>query len=241
MDRADRAIRTIRSFYKKNSDPLVVEKYSRFFREGYRAYGVNPEIQSKEIQKWIDQLEDEFTLKDYKKLFVGLFESGMNEETSTVIRFLTNLERYYSKSLFAQIRAWIGKYFTNWAQTDSVCKYVLREFILRKIVSYNDLIAWHTHKSKWVRRAVPVTTVEAFYKEQKITPVLKVGNLLIDDPVREVGQGVGWMLRDAWKIYPDRIEKLLKKHVKTGNRTAYQYACEKMDKEYRLQFRRPKK
>ena len=240
MDKIAKTEQMIHDFFRKNADPKIVEKYSRFFREGYDPYGIDPKIQSEQIQKWVKELSPQFSFTEKKKLFVKLMESGKSECYSVVLHFLLDAKKNHTPSLFNNLKTWNDKYFTNWAQVDSFCAQLIGPMILDGVVSYNDLLEWHTGKSKWVRRAVPVGTIYAFYAQKNLKPVIKVADALINDPVREVGQGVGWMLRDTWKVYPKDIEKLLLKHVKTGNRTAYQYACEKMDKTYRLKFRRPK-
>ena len=240
MDKVTQTFKQIQAFYKKHADPKIIEKYSRFFRDGYDPYGVDPKILSPQLDVWYEEVKGDFKISDYKKLFGMLLESGKEEEFSVVIRFLRHMEKLHSKSLFNNIKGWVAKYFRNWAQIDSLSASVLSPMLLNKVISHQDILAWHTHESKWVRRCVPVSTIYVFYKDHKLAPVKKVADLLVNDPIREVGQGVGWMLRDAWKVYPGEIEKLLLKYVKTGNRTAYQYACEKMDKAYRKKFRRPR-
>jgi 3-methyladenine DNA glycosylase AlkD len=240
MDKVTETFRLMQTYFKKQADPKMIEKYSRFFRDGYDPYGADPKIYSKQLDVWYEEVKGDFRISDYKKLFGMLLESGKEEEFGVVIRFLRHMKEHHSKSLFNNIKSWVAKYFRNWAQIDSLCASVLSPMLLNKVVSHQDLLAWHTHESKWIRRCVPVSTIYVFYENQKLSPVKKAAELLVNDPVREVGQGVGWMLRDTWKVYPEEIEKLLMKHVKTGNRTAYQYACEKMDKKYRERFRRPK-
>lgn len=240
MDKISKAEKTIHDFFKKHADPKIVEKYSRFFREGYDPYGVETKLLVEQIQKWVVEFSPQLTFNEKKKLFVKLMESGKSECYSVVLHFMMDDKIHQTSVLFKNLQTWIDKYFTNWAQVDGFCSQLIGPMILDGKISYDDLLAWHTGESKWLRRAVPVGTIYAFYKQNDLKPVMRVADALINDPVREVGQGVGWMLRDAWKIYPKEIEKLLLKHVKTGNRTAYQYACEKMDKEYRLKFRRPK-
>jgi 3-methyladenine DNA glycosylase AlkD len=240
MDKIDKAYRIMQAYFKENADPKITEKYSRFFREGYHPYGVDPHKLSPQTEVWYNELEADFKLSDFKKLFTKLMDRGKDEDISVVISFLRQMKKYHSPALFKNIKSYVGRFFTNWAQVDSLCARTISEMILNDVIAYDDLLAWHTDRSKWVRRCVPVGTICGFYKQKDIKPVKKAADALINDPVREVGQGVGWMLRDAWKVYPEQIEKLLLKHVKTGNRTAYQYACEKMDKEYRKKFRRPK-
>jgi len=56
-----------------------------------------------------------------------------------------------------------------------------------------------------------------------------------------VQKGLGWFLREAWKIYPEETEGFLLKWKDTCGRIIIQYATEKMDKENRDRFRRTKK
>ena len=249
MDKIERVFKDIQAFYKKNANPEIVKKYAKFFREGYDAYGIDTQIYANKVDQLYSEIEMDFKLSDLKHLFKMLLESNKFEEVSTVINLLSRMRIYYSKTLFKDIMKWLAKYFHNWAHVDIASNIVLSKFILEGVISHDDLLAYHKHDTKWVRRAIAVTTVYVFYTDKKLPPVLKAGNLLVDDPVREVGQGVGWMLRDAWKVYPEKIEKFLTKHVRTGNRTAKISVdgpsskggeCEKMDKEYRKKFRRPK-
>lgn len=63
---------------------------------------------------------------------------------------------------------------------------------------------------------------------------------LMADPEREVHQGMGWFLREAWKISPAEVEAFLEKYKETAPRLIIQYACEKMTAENKLRFRRTK-
>ena len=240
MDKIQSALEEIQGFFRQNANPDNVKKYSRFFREGYDAYGVDSKIYVAQVDLWYDKFKSEFNLADFKQLFNKLLDSNKYEEVSLTVTFLSRMPEHYSKTLFKQIMNWLNQYFQNWAHVDICSSQVLAKFILNGVISHEDLLKYYDHKSKWVRRAVAVTTVYVFYEDQQLSPVLAAGDLLINDLVREVGQGVGWMLRDTWKVYPKKIEQFLTKHVRTGNRTAYQYACEKMDKDYRRKFRRPK-
>jgi len=53
-----------------------------------------------------------------------------------------------------------------------------------------------------------------------------------------VHQGVGWFLREAWKIRPKETESFLLKYKDTSPRLIFQYATEKMTPKQKLRFRR---
>jgi len=58
------------------------------------------------------------------------------------------------------------------------------------------------------------------------------------DPAREVHQGVGWFLREAWKIQPIPVEEFLLKYKDTAPRLIFQYATEKMKPEEKERFKK---
>ena len=58
------------------------------------------------------------------------------------------------------------------------------------------------------------------------------------DPEREVHQGCGWFLREAWKKNRDVTEAFLLKHKNTAPRLIIQYATEKMTKEEKARYKR---
>jgi 3-methyladenine DNA glycosylase AlkD len=62
----------------------------------------------------------------------------------------------------------------------------------------------------------------------------------MSDPEKFVQKGLGWFLREAWKIHPEKVEDYLMKWKDRCGRTIIQYATEKMDKEYRKRFARSK-
>jgi hypothetical protein len=57
---------------------------------------------------------------------------------------------------------------------------------------------------------------------------------------REVHQGLGWFLSEAWKIDPAPVEEFLLKYKNSAARLIFQYATEKMTPEGKVRFRRDK-
>jgi 3-methyladenine DNA glycosylase AlkD len=60
------------------------------------------------------------------------------------------------------------------------------------------------------------------------------------DKEREVHQGMGWFLREAWKKKPEVTEQFLFKWKDKSPRLIIQYATEKMQQEEKLKFRKGK-
>ena len=57
------------------------------------------------------------------------------------------------------------------------------------------------------------------------------------DAEREVHQGMGWFLRECWKIKHQEVETVLLEWKNTAPRIILQYACEKMTTEDKQRFK----
>jgi len=228
----------IRGFLKKNADEKIVQKYARYFKEGYDAYGIDPDKFQKKRDKWFESCQKNLTGDELLALCENLIKTGKYEEASVALDFFIRLKKNYNKKLFKIIGKWFQKYIVNWAHSDWACGDILYFFIKDKIVPLKELMEWTESSSKWKRRAVPVTLVKLISKDGYIKEGLSVARKLILDPERVVHQGVGWLLRETWKKSPAEVENFLYKWKDKAPRLVIQYATEKISKEKRKRFRR---
>jgi 3-methyladenine DNA glycosylase AlkD len=228
----------IRGFLKKNADDKIVQKYARYFKEGYDAYGIDPDKFQKKRDEWFKSCQKNLTEDELLALCENLIKTGKYEEASVALDFFIRLKKNYNKRLFGVIGKWFQKYIVNWAHSDWACGDILYLFIKDKIVPLEELMEWTESSSKWKRRAVPVTLVKLVSKDGYIKEGLSVARKLIFDPERVVHQGVGWLLRETWKKSPAEVENFLYKWKDKAPRLIIQYATEKIDKKTRKRFRR---
>jgi len=101
---------------------------------------------------------------------------------------------------------------------------------------------WNNSQSEWQRRAVPVLFVELskLKFDFKIDKALSTIEPLMEDNSEYVQKGLGTLLRELWKKEPKETEKFLYKWKDKCGRLIIRYATEKMDKEYRKNFRKAK-
>ena len=229
--------RDIRNFLIKNANNSVIEKYARYFKEGYDPYGVAPEKLSAKINEWFKTCEEKLTTKQIVDLGEELMKSGRYEEASIAIGFIRRLRDHYNKSLFNTMGRWFEKYIKNWAHCDTAASEILYPFIEDDVVDFKYLLKWADSSGRWRRRAVPVTMVKVVSRTGNVTQALQASRKLILDPERVVHQGVGWLLREAWKKSPQKVEDFLYRWKDQAPRLIIQYATEKIDKEKRKKFR----
>jgi 3-methyladenine DNA glycosylase AlkD len=228
--------REIRTWCEKNADRKIVQKYSRYFKEGYDAHGLDSKKLDAEFGIWGEKYFDKMNFADAKKLGEILYSSGKYEESAIAVRIFKRYESEYKKSDLNILKKWLDKYATTWAHTDVMCWEVIKLFYYREIIKYSDLKSWLTSKSTWTRRAVPVSFIKIIDRE-KIPLLLEFVRPLIEDKERPIHQGIGWFYREAWKKEPKSVEKILIEIKDFAPRTIIQYATEKMDKKEKIKYK----
>jgi 3-methyladenine DNA glycosylase AlkD len=235
-------IQVIREFCESNSNPEIIKKFSKYFKEGYDGYGIDKDVAEKQIEDWIEQWKDEMTIDSYLMLGDELIKNGRYDEKNLAITFLKTKRKDFSKDTYIRIGKWFDYGINNWATTDVLCWFIISNLLIDKIIDFDDLKSWNDSESEWKRRAVPVALVELdkIKKDLKLDDVINIIEPLMLDESEYVQKGIGTLLRGLWKKYPIQIEDFLMKWKDKCGRLIVQYSTEKMDKEYRKKFRKSK-
>jgi len=226
----------IRRYCLANASEAVVKKYARYFKEGYDAYGLTTE---KFNEKAGAILKDKsVNLKLVIEAGNLLVKSGKYEETSFAICLLKEFWKNFDAATFKAVEKWFQTGINNWAHTDIFCGLVLSRFFEKKVISLKDLSKWRSAKNKYQRRAVPVAMLALLKTTENYEPLFVFIEPLMTDEEEKVQQGLGWFLREAWKIKRKETESFLLKWKDTAPRKIYQYATEKMSAREKERFRR---
>jgi 3-methyladenine DNA glycosylase AlkD len=230
----------IRSFCAAHGDPKVVAKYSKYFREGYDAFGLSREVFEKQRDIWVQKYKDELGLAGFLELGDCLMTTGKFEEVSYAITFLVPFRKEWTKATVDRVGSWLEQGIQNWAHSDVLCGEVLSPCLEEKIVKVSDLKDWRKSGSRWKRRAVPVALLAFVKMPEKIPSLLKFIRPMMMDKERVVHQGLGWFLREAWKSNPKAVEAFLMEWKDKSARLIFQYATEKMTPMQKKRFKAKK-
>lgn len=233
-------LKEIRDFCLKNSKQSNIDKFSRYFREGFDGYGIDQKVFEAQRDFWIGKWKKEMTLENYLELGDKLVQIGKYEEISFAISFLASERENYTVSTFHRIGNWFDLGISNWGNTDVLCMLVLSNFLIDKVIDLKKIKEWTTATSEWKRRAVPVTLVELIKKDLKPENALPLIEPLMLDDSEYVQKGIGTLLRGLWKKYPSEIESFLMNWKDRCGRLIIQYAIEKMVKEDKRKFKKIK-
>jgi 3-methyladenine DNA glycosylase AlkD len=240
-DRYAAIIADVRAFCTANADADVVKKYSRYFKEGYDAYGLDKDKMDKLEDALMAKYGGDLGLPDVLAVGHLLLASGKYEEASVAIRLARHFRKQFEPSTFESLGMWLDSGICNWGHTDVLSGDLLSDFLVKGIVGPERLNPWTASRSRWKRRSVPVTLIPLAKKADDIGPLLEIVRPLMADKERVVHQGTGWFLREAWKKSPEPVEAFLIEYKDTSPRLIYQYATEKMTPEQKATFRAAKK
>ncbi|MCX6258372.1 MAG: DNA alkylation repair protein [Bacteroidia bacterium] len=228
----------INAFCSTHGDIALVKKYSRYFKEEYNAWGVSRELLEQECAGILDN--NDLIPEVILRAGDHLFRNGRYEEGSMALCLLRSIPKKYDKTVFQGIASWFEHGVNNWAHCDAICGDILSVFLKKSIIVPIDFSDWVTSASRFRRRAVPVSLIKHLKSGAECGQLLKLTEPLMMDKERVVHQGMGWFLREAWKIHPVLTEDFLYKWKDTAPRLIIQYATEKMDAKTRTRFRRSK-
>jgi 3-methyladenine DNA glycosylase AlkD len=230
----------IHQYCVKNANEAIAQKYSRYFKEGYDAYGLDQQKMDAKIKELVARPELELSL--VLNTAPLLMETGKYEETSFALLLTFEFRREFSMSTFDHVQSWFDIGIVNWGHADYLATILLYAFLKQQVIGYQDLATWRSSDQKFQRRCVPVSIIKVAKKmDDDYHSMIRFIEPLMLDAERPVQQGVGWFLREIWKLHPTLVENYLLIWKNDAPRLIYQYALEKMPKEERVRFRKEKK
>jgi 3-methyladenine DNA glycosylase AlkD len=237
---ADQLISEIIQYCEANANAENAVKSQRYFKEPHEFYGLSSPLLIAKVKELLKT--PGVTLDIVVQATSTLVKSPKYEVPAIGLLLINGLGKQFTKETFASIASWYAVSIDNWAHADVLGMMVLPQFMLKGIITINDFKPWIVSPYKFQRRSVPVTLIKVLKnnKTADFTPYFAFIEPLMTDNEREVHQGVGWFLREAWKIQPEPTEKFLLKWKDKAPRLIIQYATEKMTKENKERFKRVK-
>lgn len=230
---------TVHLFCIENKNEENLKKYSRYFKGGYNGFGLG----QKEIQDKVKELKnnEQITHDLIIKAAPLFIKSDKYEEPVFILLLLNERKKFFSLNTLDEIEKWYSYGINNWAHADGLGMYILPHFLIENIAGIERFKPWLEAQNSFQRRSVPVTFIKYIKtKECDFSSLFRFLEVLMQDGAREVHQGMGWFLREAWKIKPEETEEFLMRWKNSAPRLIFQYACEKMGAEEKLRFKKEK-
>lgn len=233
---AAQAARQILKTLQTTGNPDRAAQARMFFKdnEEVQFYGLSaPEVRQIE-REFFAMVKDAWTLEDALALCEALLPKAQLEAKHISLEVLTRFKRQFTPALLETIKDWLANnHCSNWATTDGLCSLVLGPLVQNHPELIEELKRWTREKNLWVRRASAVSLVISARRGKHLDEAYEIAEALFVSPEDLIHKATGWLLRDAGKTDPARLESFLLLHGPRIPRTALRYAIEKFTPEKR--------
>jgi len=224
------------SALKKLSRPAGQFDASRYFRGAADLgfYNVGTTAMRALARSVYDRHRDEWTVDDAMKLADALIVDRHLEAKSVGIEVVARHRREFTPRLLPAWKRWLAKnHSANWATTDAICGTLIGPLIVQHPQLAVQMRAWARHPNMWVRRAAAVGLIPSVRQGVALDLGYEVAQQLHGDREDLIQKAVGWMLREAGKTDPARLERYLLANGPSIPRTTLRYAIERFSESKR--------
>ena len=185
------------------------------------------------------KLVGEFVFLEKEQLQV-LLNSKYHEHRLTALLILVNQYQKWDDKTKKEIYDFYlanRKGINNWDLVDATCPKIVWDYLFFHKKEKGILDRFVKSKNLWERR-ITVLSCFTFIKNKDLDDCFRFAEILLKDKHDLIHKAVWWMLREAWKVDQERLEKFLDKYVKKMPRTMLRYSIEKFEEEKRKGYLR---
>jgi 3-methyladenine DNA glycosylase AlkD len=178
---------------------------------------------------------DAWSVTDALRFADALIADRHLEVKSVGIELLARYRREFTPGLLPAWKRWLARNDSaNWATTDAMCGALIGPLIASHPPLVARVAGWAGDRNLWVRRASAVSLVGLARKGVALEAAYGVARRLHADREDLIQKAVGWLLREAGKTDPARLERYLRQHGPEIPRTTVRYAIERFPAKKRL-------
>lgn len=204
------------------------QKGQRFFKEPVDLVGVDAKTMRQVARASVATVRRLWTLDNALAVVSRLLPDPRLEVKISSLLFLSGFGKRVTEEVFEPATEWLERgWCSSWSVVDTLCLEVLGPVLLRETEHVALVMPWANSRTAWSRRAALAAPIKLARKglelDQIYALVLKLGK----DPEDLVQKAAGWLLREASKSDPKRLEKFLREHGQNLARIALRAAIER--------------
>ncbi len=232
-------VAAIRAYCQKHAQPDKADKWARYFSEGYDSWGLLDKghpIFTTQQEAWAAEYAG-LGLDGFIEAGCELFKSGKYEEGALAIRFVKQLGDGIGPAQLKAMEGWFDGGVRNWAHVDVMCMEILSPLLETGKLKPDNLSTWRSSPHRFQRRAAVVSMLALLKAKGGPKKALAFIEPMMEETEKVVHQGLGWVIKEVWKIEPGLAEEFLTKWKDRSARLVISTACEKMTAEKKVEFR----
>ena len=202
----------------------------RYFRDTgrLRFYNIGAARVRRLARDIADRQRPLWSVRDAATFADLLMRDPVLEVKALGIETLARYRREFTPGLLPTWKRWLARGDSaNWATTDALCGLLIGPLLVQHPRLMKTVSQWAGHRVMWVRRASAVSLIPAARNGNGLTLAYGVARRLHRDDADLIQKAVGWMLREAGKTDPGRLERYLLAYGATTPRTTVRYAIER--------------
>ena len=203
---------------------------SRYFRGGERLgfYNVGSPAVRRLGRAIARAHRSRWTVDEATACAALLVEDRYLEVKGLGVELLAGFRRDFAPRHLAVWKRWLAaNHASNWATTDAMCGMLIGPLLVAHPRLVPVVARWSRHRNLWVRRASAVGLLSSIRKGSALDAAYRVARTLHADEADLIEKAVGWMLREAGKADPGRLERYLRANGASIPRTTVRYAIER--------------
>ncbi len=210
------------------ADPVRARGAERYFKEAMKCYGVAaPDVHAL-VSGLHARVKGRWTADDAIALCDILFPDAEHEAKAVGALMLAKFKRSLPPGLFAKTKSWLAAdLLPSWAAVDVLCPDVLGAFLEAHRSYVEKIRAWASHPNRWVKRASLVSFIKLARQPEFLSAIYEISASVFAAADDLVEKANGWLLREAGKADPARLERFLLAHGPAVPRTTVRYAIER--------------
>jgi 3-methyladenine DNA glycosylase AlkD len=204
--------------------------FSRYFRGSEDLGFYNAGTRSvRDVAKAVYRTHrDRWSVHDALRFASALMVDRHLEVKAVGIELLAAYRRDFRPALLPVWKRWLRKgYAANWATTDEVCGSLIGPLLLQHPALARSFAGWSRDRHLWVRRASAVGLIALVRRGIALDIGYEIATSLRGDREDLIQKAAGWMLREAGKSDPGRLERYLRSGGPQIPRTTLRYAIER--------------
>jgi len=172
----------------------------------------------------------EWTVKHAQRFADLLIIDRYLEVKGLGVEVLARYRRDFTRALLPGWKRWLARgYSANWATTDTICGLLIGPLLVAEPSLIAAMPVWARDRNLWVRRASAVSLILPVRKKLALTTAYRIARMLHPDKEDLIQKAVGWLLREAGKVAPEKLEAYLLANGPAIPRTTVRYAIERFD------------
>ncbi|NLH77227.1 MAG: DNA alkylation repair protein [Acidobacteria bacterium] len=220
--------REARAALRAKADPVRARGAERYFKDTIKSFGVaSPDVRDL-AAAFYARVKGHWSYAEAVALCDILFADAELEAKAIGGLILSRYKKDYPPAFFAKVKRWLADdLLDNWASVDVFCTDAVSGFLGRYPAYAEKLQAWTRHPNRWVKRAALVSFIPHARRGRFLDQAYGVAASVFRVEDDLVEKAAGWLLREAGKTDPARLEAFLRAHGPAIPRTTLRYAIER--------------